>query len=105
MTAPAAPRNHTSGPDEATLTVWVQPGASQNRIAGMMDGVVKIAVTAPPEKGKANKALEKLLAVEWGLPKGAVAVVKGGASRRKTLRLQGIRQEQLEEWLARVRKS
>lgn len=105
MTTPARSGNRSGYPDEAILAVWVQPNASRDRIAGMMDGAMKVAVTAPPEKGKANKALGKLLAAELGLPKHAVAVVKGGGSRRKTLRLRGIRQEQLDKWLARVRKS
>jgi len=85
---------------EALLSVWLQPGASAERVVGRMGDAVKIAVTAPPEKGKANAALEKLLAAEFDLSSGAVEVVAGGASRRKTVRLRGISRERLAQWIA-----
>jgi hypothetical protein len=67
----------------------------------MRGDAVKIAVTAPPEKGAANRALEKLLAEEFGLPSSAVAVVAGGASRRKRVSLQGVSRERVWAWVAR----
>jgi uncharacterized protein (TIGR00251 family) len=67
----------------------------------MMGDAVKIAVTAPPEKGKANQAVERLLAEEFGISAGAVAVIAGGGSRRKTVRLNGIGPERLRSWLSR----
>ncbi len=44
---------------------------------------------AVPEKGKANAALEKLLAKAVGVPRSAVAVIKGGTDRLKTVRIEG----------------
>jgi hypothetical protein len=67
----------------------------------MRGDAVKIAVTAPPEKGAANRALEKLLAEEFGLASGAVAVVAGGASRRKRVSLRGVSPERVRAWVAR----
>ena len=87
----------------ATLTVRVQPSASRERIAGMMDGALKVAVSAPPEKGKANRAVEKLLAKTLGLPASAVRVVAGETSRRKTVRCDGIAPETLSERIANYR--
>jgi uncharacterized protein (TIGR00251 family) len=48
-------------------------------------GVLKVAVTEAPEKGKANEALVSLLAKTWRLPKGAIEVVKGATERNKML--------------------
>jgi len=85
----------------ADLLVRVQPGASRQRLVGMMDGALKIAVSAPPEKGKANKAVEKLLASEFGLASGAVSVIAGETSRRKRVRIRGLDQAELEALLVR----
>lgn len=66
------------------------PKASRNAIQGIAaeaDGgrVLKVAVTAVPENGKANQALVKLLAKAWKLPKSAVSITAGATDRRKTL--------------------
>lgn len=82
-----------------TLAVWVQPGASRERIVGRMGDALKLAVTAPPEKGKANQAVEKLLARELGVPRSAVIVTAGTSNRRKTVRIEGIAPERLGAWL------
>jgi hypothetical protein len=87
--------------ESATLDVWVQPRASRQRVVGMMGGALKVAVAAPPEKGAANRALEKLLAETFGLSAGAVAVTAGGGSRRKRVTLQGISPGRLQAWLER----
>ncbi len=89
-------------PASVTLSVWVQPGASREGVVGMMGDAVKIVITAPPEKGKANKALEKFLSRQFGLPPSAVAVISGGSSKRKQVRINGITSDQLAQWLQRV---
>lgn len=50
---------------------------------------LKVAVTAAPEGGKANAVLIRVLAKEWGLPKSAMAITGGAASRRKILFITG----------------
>ena len=87
--------------ESATLDVWVQPRASRQRVVGMMGDALKVAVAAPPEKGAANRALEKLLAETFGLSAGAVAVTAGGGSRRKRVTLQGVSPARLRAWLER----
>lgn len=52
-------------------------------ITGEYDGALRIAVSAAPEKGKANKAIVKILADAFNLPKSAVEIVSGTTSRRK----------------------
>ena len=81
--------NRPGAPAEAYLAVKVQPGASRERIVGLLGDAVKIAVSAPPEKGKANQAVEKLLAREFGLPTGQVEVGAGGRHPAQTRALAG----------------
>jgi len=68
----------------ARLTVRVSPGASRTEIAGRMaDGRLKVRVAAPPEDGRANAALLKLLARELGVDARDVALVAGHGARDK----------------------
>jgi uncharacterized protein len=75
------------------LAVRLTPRAGRSRIDGLRetpDGpVVAIAVSQPPEDGKANAALESLLAKALHLPKSAVRVIHGGKSRNKTVAIDG----------------
>ena len=77
-----------------TVTVKVTPRASRTRVTGLAqdaDGapLLAVAVTAPPEDGKANAALVRLLAKEWRVPRSAITIASGAASRRKTLHIAG----------------
>lgn len=70
------------------------PKASTNRIQGVMRDaggacMLKAAVTAVPEKGKANAALIKLLAKAWSLPKTSLRVISGATDRNKVLHIDG----------------
>lgn len=79
----------------ARLSVKVSPKASRNAIAGWMGEQLKVSVTAAPEHGKANAAVEALLAEALHLPRGAVEVVAGHGAKSKQLVLSGISQAQL----------
>lgn len=83
-----------------TIDVLVQPRASRARIGPRHDGRIKIAVTAPPVDGEANAAVIELLAKSLGIPRGAVEVIAGASSRRKTLRITGVTLARIEELLA-----
>ena len=65
----------------------------------MRGDALKVAVSAPPEKGKANKALLKMLARELRVSPAAVSIVAGGGSRRKLVKIEGVSEEQLNAWL------
>ncbi len=74
--------------------VRLAPKSARNRIDGIHAdaggrALLKIAVTAPPEGGKANAALIKLLAKEWRLPKSALVITAGATKRRKVLTIEG----------------
>ena len=86
MSDPAFLRRTASG---VLIDLRVQPRA--RRIALDCDdaGVLKAAVTAPPEDGKANAAVIELLAREWRLAKSAIEVARGATARRKVLAIAG----------------
>ena len=76
------------------LTVRVQPKASADRIEDWAEDdsgrrFLKVRVRAVPEDGKANSAVQKLVAKWLGLPKSAVRVVTGGKTRLKGLESDG----------------
>ena len=86
----------------------LQPGASRAKVDGLAlldDGttVLKVRVTEPPEDGKANAALIKLLAKAWKQPKSALSLVAGHTDRRKALAVAGdpaALRHDLDRWLA-----
>ena len=69
------------------LAVKVVPGSSREGIAGWLGDSLKVRVTAPPERGRANAAVESLVAEALGVPRGCVSVVSGHASPRKLLEI------------------
>jgi uncharacterized protein len=71
------------------ISVKVVPGASRDRIAGMLGDALKVQVSAPPERGKANAAVEALLAGALGLDARSVSVVRGTTNPRKTVLIRG----------------
>jgi hypothetical protein len=89
-------------PGGAVIAVKVVPGASRDRIVGVLGDCLKIATTAPPEKGKANAAVAKLLAAALGLAPRAVQLLSGTTSPRKELRVAGVSAQGLCEALRGV---
>lgn len=72
------------------ISVKVVPGASQSGLAGWLGGALKVRVAAPPEKGKANDAVVKLLADALAVPKQQVRVVSGATSPQKVVEIDGL---------------
>jgi uncharacterized protein (TIGR00251 family) len=96
--------------DGVRIAIRLTPGAQAERVQGTAteaDGtaVLRVAVTAPPERGRANAALIRLLAKRWHLPKTSLALVSGAAQRRKTLHLAGKPEAllaRLQSWLEEI---
>lgn len=76
--------------DAVTFEVRVIPRASRDRLVGVVDGALKVALTAPPVGGAANAALCKLLAKTLGVSKSCVEVVRGARGRTKRVRVRGV---------------
>jgi uncharacterized protein (TIGR00251 family) len=79
--------DHAEG---CVLRVRAQPGARRNAIVGEQAGSLKIAVSAPPDKGRANKALAEFLCAELGLKKSRVELLSGPTSRDKRFLVRGV---------------
>lgn len=82
--------------DAVVVRVRVQPKASRDAIVGEHNGALKVSVTAPPDKGKANKAVVELLARALGTAKSNVALVSGAASRDKAFAVRGVTAARIE---------
>ena len=73
------------------VSVRVQPGARRNQVRGWMEsGELRVAVSAAPEGGRANRAVAELLAEALGLNARAVRLARGAAARRKTFEIEGL---------------
>ena len=78
------------------IRVRVQPGSSQSRIEEFRAGVLRVRVTAPAEKGRANAATLALLAKFLGVGATQVKIVRGAASRNKVIEVTGMDAAKLE---------
>jgi uncharacterized protein (TIGR00251 family) len=77
------------------IVVKVVPRAAQDEIVGWLEGVLKVRVMAPPQDGRANRALEVLLATKLRLKKSAVTVAAGLASARKRVSIEGLTRDEI----------
>jgi uncharacterized protein (TIGR00251 family) len=87
-------------PEGCVLPVRAQPGARKAGVLGEQGGALKVAVTAPPQDGRANKALAEALREALGLKRSQVELLGGEASRDKRFLIRGVTRAELE---ARVR--
>ena len=76
----------------ALMPVLAVPKASKSEIMGVVVDAegktwLKVRVAAPPEDGKANKALLRFLAKLWGFPTGRLTLISGETSRHKLIRI------------------
>ncbi len=93
------------------MTLRVQPGAGRDGIDGIALGaegspVLKLRVTAPPEGGKANAAVIKVLAKAWKVPKGSIEIAAGASGRNKAVFVAGdpsVLMGRLREWLTGIK--
>jgi uncharacterized protein (TIGR00251 family) len=81
--------------------VKVVPRASRTEIVGEQDGALRVRIAAPPVDGAANEELIRALAKSFDLPRNAIEIASGHASRTKQIRVRGIRKEDLDR-LARA---
>jgi uncharacterized protein (TIGR00251 family) len=90
-----------SSEKKATIEIHLQPGAKRNEIVGFKEGVLYAKVTALPQKGQANRALLELMAEILGVPKSALAIIRGQSSRNKVIAIHGLSREEVDEILGR----
>ncbi len=93
--------NEPAGGPRAQLALRVQPGARRAALlARLASGEWKLAVTAPPEDGRANDAVVELLADLLGVKRRQVTVTRGLSSRIKQVEVVGLSSADAEHRLA-----
>lgn len=85
----------------ATLPLKVIPASSRDCIAGWLGESLKVRVRAPAERGKANAAVELLVAQALSIPVSAVQIVAGRGSARKRLEIAGLSLPEIRQRLAK----
>jgi uncharacterized protein len=88
-------------PDASTrLRLRVSPGAGKAEIVGRHGDGWKVRVTAPPEGGRANEAVLRLLAAAVSVPRKAITLVSGHRGRDKIVLLDGVGPAQIDRRLS-----
>jgi hypothetical protein len=79
----------------------IVPGSSRTTVSGLLGGMVKIRISAAPEKGKANQCLVNFLAKQLGVKKKAISIISGQTNPVKSVQVLGISAETLLKRLAK----
>ena len=81
---------------DTLIRLKVVPGASRDAITGVLSDRLKVRVIAPPEGGKANQAICRMLSKKLDC---AVTIESGHLSPLKIARAQGLGPDQVIEAL------
>jgi uncharacterized protein (TIGR00251 family) len=84
----------------AVISVKVVPGASRDRVVGWLGSDLKLQVVAPPEGGKANQSVVRVLAAALGAKTRQVRIVNWHAQARKIVEIGGLEQGEVDRRLA-----
>ena len=75
--------------DGTAVAVKVVPGASRDRVVGVLGDCLKIATSAAAEKGKANAAVARTLAASLDIDRRDVILIAGQTNPRKEFLIRG----------------
>ena len=75
------------------FSVKVVPRSSRTAIAGILNGMLKVKLSAAPEKGKANESLVEFLADTLGIKRNTITITSGLTSPVKTIQIAGVSTE------------
>jgi uncharacterized protein (TIGR00251 family) len=85
-----------------SFAVKVHPRARKNAITGAVGDALKLALTAPPVKGRANQAVIEFLAEILEIPRSSVTIANGATGRNKVVRIGGLSRQTVEERLTKI---
>lgn len=74
-------------PDNTLIRLYIQPGAKQNEIVGLIQDELKIKLASSAIDGRANKSLTKLLSELLKVPKSTIRIKSGEKSRHKCIEI------------------
>jgi uncharacterized protein (TIGR00251 family) len=77
----------------------IVPGSSRTCVCGIFNGMLKIKISTPPEKGKANQCLLEFLAKQLGVKKSAISIISGQTNPIKQVQVLGVSSNSLIEKL------
>lgn len=89
-------------PRGVILAVRAHAAARRNAILGVRNGALRVAVTAAPERGKANRAIIAVLSEALGAPKSSIELLSGETSPQKRFLFVGRDAEQFRRSLAQI---
>ena len=89
-------------PNGIIFQVKVAPAGSRTSIEGIYDDMLKVKLSAAPEKGKANEALIEFLAEKLGVKRKFVKIVSGLTSKVKQVAVEQMSQQEFLEKLKTV---
>ncbi|MFH1856644.1 MAG: DUF167 domain-containing protein [Candidatus Omnitrophota bacterium] len=69
------------------INVKINPRAKRNLVEKQAEDLFRVYVTAPPEDGKANKAMRELLAEHFGIAKSKISIISGEKFRQKVVKI------------------
>jgi hypothetical protein len=78
------------------FSVKVVPRSSKTQVAGIYNGMLKIKLSAVPEKGKANEALINFLSDKLNVPKAYVTIISGLTSKIKQVSVKNVAQQTID---------
>jgi uncharacterized protein (TIGR00251 family) len=88
--------------DGVLLPVQAHAGARKNGVLGVRKGMLRVAVTAAPEKGKANQAIVAVLSEVLGVAKSSIELVSGATAAKKQFLIAGRSVGEVRAALAKV---
>lgn len=75
--------------DGISIKISVMPNSSKTFLVGLVEGMLKIKLNAPPLEGRANKETIEFFSKLIGIPKTSISILRGDKSKLKTLLIKG----------------
>ncbi len=90
----------TTTAEGVTVPVRVVPRAGRTALDGVVEGVLRVRLAAPPVEGAANRALVEFLAGLLGVPKRDITIVRGERGRQKLVQVSALTADEVRRRLA-----
>lgn len=77
------------------IPVKAVPGSSRDKVVGLLGDCLKVATSAPAEKGKANAAIARILAKALDIDSRQVSLVAGPTNPHKEFLVTGLSADEI----------
>jgi len=86
------------------LNIHVKPCANRNKVVEVREEFIKIDISAPPERNRANIELINFLKKVLGVDKNSIKIIRGGHSKIKTIQIDSLNRDEVINKLKYARK-